>query len=226
MPAVREMYSHDVRKHQHKLTRQRRADIARSTLPADLTGQVFLKAREEADKIKARLKEIETNLTNLEADRKAAESEVRKICPKIVGPARVRGDVLSGQVKIVRSDNQSARIKTDEAIELEREKVDPIRKRINALQQEKSILQIDLSELKKIARMATHSDIALIHHLSDKWRARFAIGAAIIGRLPEPVRQAWTDNTIFVDALGYPLPADALDPSGKPDLPSKKVPRA
>lgn len=219
MPSIQDLYDQVEARLQRQSDRKAARKEHAHLLPPDFTGAVFNAAREEAARITAWLEKVEAEIERLKGEISREERAVRAACPRIVKPARVRGDILAGY-EVVSGEPTSARVKTAEAVKLQQERVAPLRRRREALERERFAREQELAQLRKLAQMASRGDVALIHHLSDKWRSRLEIGSVAVGKLPPVARQMMDRNAIYVDAAGVPLPPEALDASGKPDVPA------
>lgn len=200
----------------HRIKRAEHREKEVNLLPADLTGQVFMACRREAEKIRARIAWLDQEIEKTKADIGEVEKQVQEACRQIYFPGKRKGDVL-GNFQIEEPKPQpGAWQMTEEALKLKREQLQPLQAKLKALEAEKNARLQELGELCRIAEKAGAGEVGLIHFLSDKWRGRLEIGAAVEGL------QAKLGGRIvsFVDAAGYPLPDEALDAQGKPDLPA------
>ena len=205
------------------LRRADQRDTAAKTLPPDFSGQVFNRARELAAEIDARAAQLEPLIAETREAMQAAEKQVASTrVPILSGPKR-RGDILSGFS--IEPGKPTGALITKETLEARAKLVTPLRRRLEALEREKWLLQQERGQLRKIAERAAAGDVSLVHFLSDHWRSRLLIGPAVLGKLP-PAARALLGTVLYTDAAGVPLPAEALDEEGRPDLPpAGRVPR-
>lgn len=190
-------------------------------LPEDLTGWVAMRAVEEAEKIRARITWIDGQLEKVADQLAAARRKERGAMQTILRPGPRRGDILSRQ-GATRGPalDVGAGIKTDAAMKIQKEEIQPILKRRQALEFERNGREQELGELRRIVYKATEGEVGLITHLSQKWQSRLEIGSSMIGQLPPAARALWKGPALYVDAAGYPLPPAALDAeTGQPDIP-------
>jgi hypothetical protein len=192
-------------------------------LPPDFTGQVFLRCQEEGEKIRKRIDFLNGELAHIAERIKALEAQARAMMPCVIHE-QLKGDVLRS-FEIVRVTAPNQKIVTPAVLKFRQTKIDPLRREQNALEQEIFFRQQELGQLKRIAKACGTGDVGLLTLLTAAWRSRLEIGGAVLGKLPEPVRQLGSRNVIYVDAAGYPLPGEALDVAGKPDLPPRSVPK-
>lgn len=202
---------------------QRRAGRKKeeAMLPADLTGQVFTAAREEAAKIKKWMDAVESEVTRVEGQIKEANKTVRDACPHTWNPSRRKGSILFDFEVVPASPAEDRRVLSDEALELKKELLMPLTARHAALVRELAMRRQELGHLSRIADRAAAGSVTLIHFLSDYWRSRLEIGGAVEGHLAKLHGQLVDANT---DMFGNRLPPEALGEDGQPDLPRKKVP--
>lgn len=206
--------------HERILRRADARELAGSVLPPDFTGQVFNRAREEAARIRARIAVLDAAIGECRQELAAAEKQVRALQPIILSAPRRRGDIL-GEFAIEPGKATGGRIRSQEALEARQKLVEPLRRRLQALERERWLRGQELGQLRRIAGAAGSGEVALIHHLSDAWRSRLEIGPATLGKLPKPARALLGGNTLYVDSAGRPLPPEALDEEGKPDMPPR-----
>jgi hypothetical protein len=201
-----------------------RADrkMEKVVLPEDFTGQIFIKCRDEAARIRNRIAFLDGERKHIRERIKALENEARSMMPHIIR-TKTTGDVLS-KFKLTSFDS-GGRVLTEKVLAFRTNKIEPLRREENRLEHEIFIRNQELGHLKRIASACGRGDVGLLCLLSDQWRNRLMIGGSILGKLPEPVRQLGERNTIFVDSTGNVLPGEALGANGKPDLPSGKNPQ-
>ena len=217
MPSMREyMESFVDQLNLQRIKRGKRREKEVQLLPEDLTGQVFLACRREAELVRKRLDWLDAEIDRTNTAIKAARTSVTKASRQIYFPARRRGSVL-GEFKIEDPQPQKGAMQmTPEAMKIKREKLQPLQRKLEALEAEKYARTQELGELRRIAEKASNSEIGLIHFLSDKWRSRLELGAGVEG-----VRAKLSGRAVaFTDLFGNELPPEALKDDGTPDLPA------
>jgi hypothetical protein len=194
--------------------RRRQSEEFEHLLAPDLTGQIFLRCKEEAEKIKARLDSLSEEISRAEAKIKEARAAVWAASTPVMKPVRRRGDIFGG-FEIVREVDPLQRIRGPLAIKAQKEQLEPALKRQAWLLLEKQRLENDLRHLKKIALLASEGSPAIINFLSARWSSILQVGHGI--KLPPMAK--------LLDGAGYELPPQALDHFGEPDLPAGRPPR-
>jgi hypothetical protein len=206
-----------------KAVERRDRRMEKIVIPADITGQIFIKCQSEAKAINDRIAFLKGELSHVKERIRALEKEARSMCPCIV-TEKLQGNLLS-KFELVTITNPNQRIRTKKVVDFETAKIYPLRWQQNHLEQEIFIREQEIGQLKRIAQMCGAGDIGLISYLSDAWRSRLAIGASVWGKLPQPVRQLGQGNVIYVDQVGNILPPEALSSDGKPDMPLGQDPK-
>jgi hypothetical protein len=215
MPALKNLTNRFVTLLQRRT--QRSEDVASRVLPPDFTGQIYLSAIKEGERVKARLAWLKTELERVGGELRAAHG--REMAAVTTIPKyRVTGDALGDPADWKTVEDRPVCIKGPGVIKLQ-QKSAGLRRYEHALQLEISTRQTELSELRKIAELAGRGEKALICWMSDFWRNRLVIGGAVMAKLPKEARPS-QGNVIFTDFAGYPLPPEALDADGKPDVPA------
>lgn len=213
--------ANDIKNFYANLTQQREArrqarEKEESLLPPDLTGHIFNRCREEAAAVRAWLAKVEEECDRLEAAIADGEKEVRAACVHAMKPGRVEGDILAG-FEVVPPEPHADRLQlSPEALAIRKRKVLPLRRRLHALEREAQRRQQEIGELRRIATRASQGEVALVHFLSDKWRARLELGPGTAG-VPAKLSKYY-QATVPVDVAGYPLPAEAIGEDGAPDM--------
>jgi hypothetical protein len=216
MPRVTELTDDFADLINRKIKHRERMKQHEQLLPADFSGQIFNKIRAEASIIKERLDWLEGQLQRVNAELKEARAEVIRSCSHAWIPGRTRGNILFGfEVTDPQPDPNKLQL-SPKALKMRQEKVYPLMKHKMSIEREISRRQMELCELRRMAERASQGDVTLIYFLSDAWRSRLEIGNALLGKLPPPVRMS--GSRIQVDPYGNPIPEDALDAEGKPDL--------
>lgn len=221
MPALKDVYNFLEDRYARRQARKKRLD--EQVLPEGFTRQVFDAAVREANHLEGVTDAIDAALERLAVELQAAKADVRAAYPVVKQPAVIRGDIISGEFRKIQAPDRGARLRTPAALKIEREKVRPIQRQIAALKAQKAACDQDTAHLRKIAQRALLGEVSLIHFLSDTWRARLEIGGAVLGKLPPAAREVMARDVLYVDAAGNPLPGEALDGQGAPDLPPAKV---
>lgn len=198
--------------------RQERTDAVQaevSLLPPDLTGHVFLRAREEGEKIRDRMQAIDQETAVLDEQIVEARKAAKNLYQPILRTTRYRGDILGdftpGRVEPV----PGAFLKGEAALKVERERVRPLLAKRKALANERFALEQQYSQLKRIALAASRGEVSLLHHLTEQWESVLDVSvgglrAKLLGH--NGVRVANTDR------FGNPLPVEAQDglpPAGR-----------
>ncbi len=222
MPSVTQLAHFQEERIQAAMQRRDRR-MERVVLPPDFTGQIFSKCREESNKILNRVAFLNGEKAHIVERIKFLENEARTMMPQIVH-SKLTGNIFS-KFEVVTVHDQNCRVKTKAVVDFRTAKIDPLRRQQNRLEQEIFIRNQEHGQLKRIARACGAGDVGLLCMLTDAWRNRLEIGGAVFGKLPEPVRLLGVKNTIYVDPAGNPLPAEMLDQSGKPDMPTGEDPK-
>lgn len=188
-------------------------------LPEDFTGQVYLRAREQAAAIRARLGEIEAELGRIEAEIRQIRRDVFAASEPATIPAKRRGDILT-QFEIVpaRSD-PNFRQKGPKACEVAKQ-LYPLEVYHRKLMAEQQGRLSELGDLRRIATLAGDGSPAVIAWLAGKWSSTFGFGTGM--NLPKPAKLSGRIVGLC-DILGNPLPKEALDAAGEPDLPKVRA---
>lgn len=202
-----------------RLTRQGR--LIRSTLPADFTAQVWTEAKKAGMRILARITWIDEELVKVQAEIETARADFLKACPDILSQEVVSGDIFrglsevpgDGGYKVVEPHPTGARYVNNVALAIRNKRVKPLEARRAALTREKTGLQIEARNYRKLMLLANDSDIRLIHFLSGELRNTFAFAG--------PFKIDFSKLTRVVlpsDAAGNALPDSALGSNGQPDI--------
>ncbi len=216
MPTVRDFNNRDEALSLSSIQRRERSAPGLGLIPEDFASQVYFSALGEGDRLKARLVEIDDRLKIVKSKLADARRQVKTQTTPILRQHLV-GGVLDREEQLV-TEPAGAFLLTPAALATRKKIELPLQREKKALELEKSFLQQELGELSRIARAALGGEVSLIHHLSDRWRSRLKIGAAVLGKLPKPALEMM-GNVLYTDAAGNPLPPEALDPgTKKPDL--------
>ena len=222
MPRVDELYQDVIARIQKSTDRRKRKFQHEELLPEDFSGQIFIKCRDEAARIRERINFLESERSKVSAEIKAAELEVRQACSHCWLPSKRKGDILT---EFVITDPMPDLLRsqlTPKALAMRQKRVFPLKKHLQAIDRELSSRQMELSELRRIAERASRGDASLIFFLSDAWRGRLEIGAGLLGKLPPVARMSGT--RIITDQFGNVLPQEAVV-DGKPDMPAGQDPK-
>lgn len=189
-------------------------------LPEDFTGQVYLRAREQAAVIRARLDAIAGELGRIEAEIRQIRRDVFALSEPATIPARRRGDILTQFFIEPAREDPNFRQKGQRAIEVQKQlgPLETYRARLMAEQQGRLT---ELADLRRIATLAGDGSPAVIAWLAGRWSSTFGFGAGM--NLPKPAKLSGRVLGL-TDAAGYFLPKEALDAAGEPDLP--RLPKA
>jgi len=216
MPRVDALFQYVTAMIQKYADRRKRKFQHEGLLPEDFSGQIFIKCRDEAARIRERINFLESERSKVSAELKAAEFEVRQACSHCWLPSKRKGDILTEFVITDPMPDPLRSQLTPKALAMRQKRVFPLKKHLQAIDRELSSRQMELSELRRMAERASRGDASLIFFLSDAWRGRLEIGAGLLGKLPPAVRMSGV--VLNVDPFGNPLPPEAITEDGKPDL--------
>jgi hypothetical protein len=217
MPRVDELFQDVTAMIQKHADRRKRKFQHQELLPEDFCGQIFVKARDEAAKIRERMDWLEGQLQRVNAELKEARAEVIRACAHCWIPGRRTGNILFDfEVTDPQPDPNRLQL-SPSALKMRQQKAYPLMKHKQAIERELSNRQLELSELKKIAERAGCGDVSLIFFLTDEWRSKLEISTSLFGKLPPAARLMGT--RMVVDPFGNVLPQEAIGDDGKPDLP-------
>lgn len=198
----------------------RRRDAKKVTgLLPDVATPVIEAARAEATRIRAWVSQLDAEIERKRGELRTARAAVREKYLIVPGQSRMRGDPLTTGYRTEQGPSIGKQ-KPPEALALEKAKVRPIADRIAFLEKERAVRQQELGQLKRICAQASNGNPGVLNLLSDEWRSRLMVGAAVFGKLPPALRSLTEKATTPTDLSGEPLPEEALDADGKPDLTS------
>lgn len=202
----------------------KRKRVSERVLPEDLTGQLWASCKTEYETLGAHLAGLQGELETTNAAIEAARKKVMAAClPIQAKPITKRGSIFAPETWLMQPAGETgAAMLGKDALEIKKKELFPLLVKQRHLIRDIFAVETDRYELEKIADFATRGDIAVIHHLSDKWRNRLEVGSALTGKLPKAVRHIW-DDTVYTDAFGEPLPPEALK-DGMPDMPPAGAP--
>jgi len=206
-----------------KAVERRDRRMEKIVIPADITGQIFIKCQSEAKAINDRIAFLKGELLHVKERIGSLAKEARGMCPPIVH-TQLQGNILT-KFEVVKVTSPNCRVVTQKVLDFRQKEIDPLKRLQDRYEQEIFIREQETGQLKRIAQMCGAGDIGLISYLSDAWRGRLQIGQAVWGKLPKPVRQLGQGNVIYVDQAGNILPPEALSSDGKPDMPHGKDPK-
>jgi hypothetical protein len=198
--------------------RERELDL----LPPDLTGQVYLACRKEARRIQHRIDALQKHIDELVPAYQAARQKEQAASTPIYRPGRKRKhDPLfdDGPPEPVEPVLMGY-VKTPPAVAVFKKETKPLYDQLTACKEEILWRNQELAELRKIVNAAGLGTQVLINHFSNKWRGRLEIGGAggVLAKLSKAA--------VYTDSMGNPLPPEALDADGEPDIPPRGKPGA
>lgn len=171
-------------------------------LPEDFSGQILIRAKAEAQKIQARLVEIDAEIARIAGEIADGKVRERELCPRLLSPARRVGDIF-GEFEIIpaRPDPRGGRVLSPAALQVRRNR-GALTKHLRRLELEKSDKQSELRTLRRICELAATSDVAVVSFLSGEWTKRLVVGFGLLANLPQAARLM---NPVPCDQFGNTL---------------------
>jgi hypothetical protein len=159
-PKVNVISDYFERLYRRKNERIERRKQFEKLLPEDFSGQIFLKAREEGERIRQRLTWLEGERARVVAELRAAQLEVRNACTHVWIPGKMKGDIL-GEFSIEDPVLDPHRLQLGpKALALRQKRVNPLLQRKKLIEREIYARQQELGELRKMANRAGAGDIS------------------------------------------------------------------
>ena len=191
-----------------KLAAQREAEERVKLLPPDLATQILEACGRERQAELARLEVIGQEEARLQEAIAEVRQQLHDAADVIEQPSRRRRR-LDGTV--VEKPRRGVRVMGQRAIAV-RKNLKRLEDHLAALRRERQLIQSKLREINQVEAHAEEGTVSALLHLTNRWRNKIAFGRGM--DLPPEARLSRA--AIPCDALGNPLPPEALTADGRP----------
>ncbi len=196
---------------------QKKQELREQVLPADFCAQVLANCREQGALIKDRIAWLEQEIDLVAGGIKEYQKKKFEACHLIQSTEyaytgeitpQYRGDPLEkGSFELVPPSpaGRGVRLLSDEAMTIQNTRIRPMQIYEKKLVAELSMRNVQLRDLRLVARATMAGSMAVIRLLAST--KKIEAGMALLGNLPEAAREAFEHVPIPCDPDGNPLPA-------------------
>ena len=212
MPSMSKWIDESVKRWAAKFRRREVIDVSRRILPDTLQADLLQGIEREREAVLARLRVIEGEIEKLRALRAEALKQEQEAARQVRTPAKMVTR-LDGSVYNKPAKDRGVRQATQESIAARRARHN-IARHLEAFEREKQGRLTELGELRRLQAQTEAGALTALVHIAERWRHPVLLGGQA-QRVKGP-NEMWGGPA--TDRFGNPLPEEALDESGEPDL--------